>query len=141
MKQKEKRGYMLMEVMISGAILAVMLGTTFSIIADARSQITYTARQASAIALCRQKIEELGTLSTLPGPIPSQATVLVDPTGVTFTGLSWNWDIIDRTGFYAGKVPTYGMVAGKALWDIRVAVIYPTRTGTKTYTLETLKER
>ncbi|HEY4221797.1 MAG TPA: hypothetical protein VGO62_10645 [Myxococcota bacterium] len=137
LRARKRRGYVLMEAMISGSLIALMLATTFTIIAAARADIGYTSRRAGAVTVCRQKLDELSTLATIV-PV-AQATIPVD--GVNFPGLTWDWSVVDQTAFYAGKSPL-GFPSGNTLWEITVNVHYPTPSGTLgTFTEKILRER
>lgn len=55
---EQPRGYMLLEVMIGGAIAAVIIGTLLTSLADARQRNTLAARDVIAAQLVQEKLEE-----------------------------------------------------------------------------------
>lgn len=70
---RRQRGYLLLEVMISGAITAVALATLMGNIAAQRSDSIIASRSHTANQLIIQRIEQAkalgyGTLSTTPPP-------------------------------------------------------------------------
>jgi hypothetical protein len=133
-----KRGYVLMEAMIGGAILALVLSATFSIIAQARADVVYAQRKQAAGSLCRQLVEDLSTQQALTassgGPMPVDA--------VNYPGITYDFTVVDNTSFYNGLSPSPGGVSsGKFLYEITVNVHYPSATGTKTFSEKILRER
>lgn len=86
-----KRGYVLLEAGIGGAILAVSLSFAVSQLAAARAEVTFAAKHALAVSLARAKLDE--AVSSLPAGIADQASFV--PVGVGFPGLRWRWTTTD----------------------------------------------
>jgi hypothetical protein len=136
---KSPRAYLLIEAMTAGALLAIVLTTTFGLIATARARNTYAAREADAIGLCHLQLENLGSVEALAPA--AQAMTASDPALANYPGIQWSWSVTDVTSTYDAVSPAAGSITESTLWDVRVTVQYPSATGLKTYTLETIKER
>lgn len=57
-QRTSRRGYLLLEAMVSGAIAAAGLGGALVAIGSARAQVSHNARQATATALVSSVVEE-----------------------------------------------------------------------------------
>lgn len=57
-RRRQRRGYLLLEAMVSGAIAAAGLGGALVAIGTARAQVSHNARQATATALVSSVVEE-----------------------------------------------------------------------------------
>lgn len=58
-RRKRARGYLLLEAMASGAILALILGSAISIISAERARITLESNRAKATALAQDLMQQL----------------------------------------------------------------------------------
>lgn len=123
------RGYVMLEALISGALLAVVLGTTLSMIAGYRVEVTMAARRAEASSLAMATADEL---MARPHTTGSQALAAV--TG--HPGFRSSWTIANMA------LPSTPPLPGaSAVHRITVTVEYPTGQGPKTMTIQRLKRR
>lgn len=120
---------------MAGALLSVVLASTLSLLAQARSQGSYAARRNSAIALARAKMDALVGLPTMV--VTKQNLVAVDPTD--HPGIQWQWEVSDQTTEYAAHSPLG--LSDLELFEVSVTVAYPTATGPSTFTLKQLRVR
>lgn len=133
-----RRGYLLIEAAVGGALLSVILASSLSLLADARVMGAYAARRNSAIRLARTKMDEFVGAPDLALVTPAtQTSTLVN--AVDFPGIKWAWTITEVTTTYAGNSPN-GLGATQ-IFDVVVTVTYPTATGTGTFTLEQLRSQ
>lgn len=123
------RGYIMLEALISGALLAVVLGTTLSLIAAYRVEVTMAARRAEASALAMGVADEL----------------MARPHTTGSQGLT---EVPAHPGFRSAYViagtalPSNPPLPGaNAVHKITVTVEYPTGQGPKTMVIERLKRR
>lgn len=123
------RGYIMLEALISGALLAVVLGTTLSLIASYRVEVTMAARRAEASALAMATADEL---MARPHGTGMQALTSVS----THPGFRVGWSI--GTTATSSTPPLPG---GNALHLIRVTVEYPTSQGPQSMVIERLKRK
>lgn len=135
LRRPRRRGYLLLEAAVAGALLSVVLASTLSLLAQARVQGSYAARRASAISLARAKMDEFVGVPTIVAT--SQSIIDVDP--VDFPGIKWKWAVTDVSSTYASASPNG--IGDVALFEIVVIVLYPTATGTSTFTLKQLRAR
>lgn len=56
---KRVRGYLLLEVMASGAVLAVILGSAISMVAQERARVTLESNRATATALAQDLMQQM----------------------------------------------------------------------------------
>ncbi len=125
------RGYILFESLISGALLAVALGTTLSLIANYRVEVTMAARRAEASALAMATADEL---MARPHTTGSQGLTAVPG----HSGFRSAWTIISA-GLQASSTPP--LTSANAVHKITVTVEYPTSQGPKTMVIERLKRK
>ncbi|OGQ25253.1 MAG: hypothetical protein A2138_05160 [Deltaproteobacteria bacterium RBG_16_71_12] len=123
------RGYIMMEALISGALLAVVLGTTLSLIASYRVEVTMAARRAEASALAMATADELMARSHTTG-VQALAAVPGHP------GFRSGWTI--ATTALPSTPPLPG---ANAVHRITVTIEYPSGQGTKTLVIERLKRK
>jgi type II secretory pathway pseudopilin PulG len=136
--QRRRRGYLLIEAAVGGALLSVVLASTLSLLADARVQGSYAARRTMAIRLARTKMDEFVGAPDLAAVTPATQTITaVD--AIDYPGIKWEWAITDSTSTYAALSPQ-GLGATQ-VFDLTVKVTYPTSTGTSTFTLEQLRSQ
>jgi type II secretory pathway pseudopilin PulG len=80
MKRKHKkssaRGYLLLEVMVSGAVLAVMIGVALDQLVEARVQATMSAHRATAGAVARAMMDRITS-----SPFDTDCTDALDADG------------------------------------------------------------
>ena len=126
-----RRGYILFEALISGALLAVALGTTLSLISAYRVEVTMAARRAEASALAMATADEL---MARPHTTGSQALAAVPG----HSGFQSSWVIVSA-GLQGSSTPP--LTSANELHKITVTVEYPTSQGPKTLVIERLKRR
>ena len=114
------RAYLLIEVAIGGALLAVSLGFAASLLASARAQVTGASHQGVAVGLARGKLDELATQAACGGGF---ATVAV---GAPFTSFTWQ-ATVTTSGVNANSAPV--IPAGVVMCDAVVTVKYPVPKG------------
>jgi hypothetical protein len=135
---RRRRGYLLIEAAVGGALLSVILASSLSLLADARVMGAYAARRNNAIRLARTKMDEFVGAPDLAAVSPAtQPITAVDP--VDFPGIKWEWSITDVTTTYDGRSPNG--IGGVQVFDVVIKVTYPTSTGTGTFTLEQLRSQ
>lgn len=123
-RARQSRGYLLIEVMASGAILAVILGATISMVGIERAQVTRASHRAKAASLAQDLMQQLLADS---GPTKaftcSGAVVASNPTGTGFAGFERDYSCSEiaeaGTDVLAGST-----VLGK-LYELKVMVRYP----------------
>lgn len=125
------RGYVLLEALISGALLAVVLSTTLSLVAAYRVEVTMAARRAEASALAMGVADELMARPHTTG-IQGLSAVPGHP------GFRSAWAIANA-GLQMSSTPPLPSI--NAVHKITVTVEYPTGQGPKTMVIERLKRR
>ncbi len=123
------RGYIMLEALVSGALLAVVLGTTLSLIGSYRVEVTMAARRAEASSLAMATADEL---MARPHTTGSQALASV----ANHPGFRVGWTIAN-----AATTSTPPLPSASALHRISVTVEYPTSQGPQTMVIERLKRK
>ena len=123
------RGYIMLEALISGALLAVVLGTTLSLIASYRVEVTMAARRAEASSLAMATADEL---MARPHTTGSQALTAVS----NHPGFRVAWTIAN-----ASTSSTPALPSANSLHRITVTVEYPSSQGPQTMIIERLKRK
>jgi prepilin-type N-terminal cleavage/methylation domain-containing protein len=119
------RGYLLIEVMVSGAILAVILSATIGLVASSRAEITRASHRAKASSLAEQAIGQL--LSEWP-----HTTTAACPGGITLPpGYSMTCNVT-QSGLDGSSTPA--LFDADHLHNVTVTVTYPNIDGTGTDT-------
>lgn len=115
------RGYLLIEVMVSGAILAVILGGAISLIAAERAHIATATNRAKASALAQELISQL-LADTGPTPTMVCGTNVDVPVDTTqYPGFSRQYS--------CSVLATAINVDLGALYELTVEVSYPKGKG------------
>lgn len=129
--QKQPRGYLLIEAMVAGALLATLLGAAFAYIADGRAQVNEAANRAIAVSLAQDKVDELmadGSRATVEEasetPVPG------------YPQFKRTWEVTSASIWDQSAPP---LPNSNALHEIRVTVSYPVRDGTDSVTLRTFR--
>ena len=122
--QRPARGYLLMECMIAGAILAIALGTVIGQLAEARVEISHAADRDVAVGLANAKLSSLEADSSRTAVTQAATT-----TGLgAYPGYSWSWSLQN-----ADSVETATSCNGTALstdlHEFIVTVYFPARQG------------
>lgn len=125
------RGYIMLEAVISGGLLAVALGTTMSLIAAYRVEVTMAARRAEASSLAMAVADELMARTHTTG---SQALAPVPGHAGFRSGFT-----IANAGLAASSTPPLAALDG--LHKITVTVEYPSSRGPQTLVYERLKRK
>jgi hypothetical protein len=118
-----------MEAAIAGALLAVALTTTISLIGSARATTSFAARRGQASALAVAKADEL--MSKVGNE--TQALAAVGPAHPNF---EWEWTVVDASDVAANSTPA--LRAGR-LSLISVTVEFPSISGRERFTYERLR--
>jgi hypothetical protein len=130
---KRQRGYLLFEAMISGAILALVLATSLSLVASSRANASYSARRQAAVGLARATLDRLQSAPTIaPG---TTALAVVDAANAP--GIRVATSIVEVTATYNGNSGASG-IDGQ-LFEIVVTVEHPTARGAETFSLRSLR--
>ena len=124
-------GYVMLEAMVSGALLAIALGTAMSFVGHFRVETTMASRKAEASTIASGVADEL---VARPFGIASQGFVAV----AGHAGFQDSWDI-SQSGLQGNSTPA--LLGPDELHIITVNVKYPTQTGTATLTYQRLKRR
>lgn len=133
MKTRGGRGFLLLEAMIGGAIVAVVVVLVFSQIAAARREVSYQSRKAVAASIARTKGQELASQTTFAA-VPMTALAPVD--AAAYPGLQWQWEVVDADTIRTASTPD----VTDNLWEIVVRVQVPTATGTDVVEYRTLRK-
>jgi hypothetical protein len=112
-RPRGRRGYMLLEVAIGGAVTAVILATVFNQLAAARVRSITAARDVTAAQLVTEKIEEMRQAA-----VPAAATETVAGVSGTYT----------RTVVVATGTETMGATT-LSYTDVAVTVSFPSNDG------------
>ena len=125
-------GYLLLEALIAGAVLAVALSAAVSFIANSRFETTMSARIGEASGLAEQKVAEL-----LAGP---QVTVaLTGPVSfVDHPGFEVSWEV-RQSGLESKSIPV--LIDADALHELVVQISYPSSRGPQVYEVRRLRHR
>jgi hypothetical protein len=97
---RSPRGYLLMEMMLAGAIMAVGLIAAMSHIAAARTSISLSSKRQTAMSLARAKCDEV--IAALPTATTNQATLVAVPG--TYPGMKWMWSTTTLSSATAGSI-------------------------------------
>ncbi|MDP2340081.1 MAG: type II secretion system protein [Deltaproteobacteria bacterium] len=130
--RRRQRGYLLFEVLIGGAILAIVLGTSIDLLVSARRDATLASKRQEATALARAKAHELWGD---PQVVSTQSIIDVGP---AFPGLKWSWNVA-QSGLQARSSPV--LATNDTLHEITVRVEYPTARGRATAEFRSLKAK
>ncbi|MCC7073718.1 MAG: hypothetical protein IT383_20575 [Deltaproteobacteria bacterium] len=120
--RRAPRGYLLAEVMFAGAILAVTIAATLSLIASSAADQRYGSNRGVAGMLARAKADELASATNCtPG---NQGTLIVVD-AATYPQFRWMWTVANA-GNSASSTPP---ITAGTLCDIVVTVRYPAVKG------------
>lgn len=110
-KARSLRGYLLIETMVSGAILAVILGTTLSVIASERADITRGSSRARASVLAEEGIELLmsdhGVTNKVLTTVGSGCVNCTPATGACTSPGAISWVNTSMPAINAGDYPGF----------------------------------
>lgn len=124
------RGYILLETMVAGGIVAIGLATTVTMIASSRVEATMAARRAEASSMALGIADQLMTQS---GDATQALTAVPNHTGF-------------RAGFTVANSTlrtqsTPALASDDAVKSITVTVEYPTSSGPKTFVYQRLRRK
>lgn len=124
--KKNPRGWLLIEVMVGGAMASVIIGTLLVNTGAALDRTTFASRQMTALMLAQEAIEEsraAGVNGTTTGDIGV-------PSGLSGSYTRTREETIDAAALVGGRTVTAK--------DVTVTVTFPTHDyGTKRVTLQT----
>jgi hypothetical protein len=123
---------LLIEVLLGGAVLAIVLTTSIDLLAAARREAAMSARRQEATTLARSKAHELWGDAQV---VTSQSLIDVGP---QFPGLKWSW-VVQQSGMTARSSPV--LRTNDSLHEIIVQVEYPTATGRLTAEFRSLRAK
>jgi hypothetical protein len=87
------RGYLLMEMMLAGAIMAVGLIAAMDHIIAARVSVSMSSKRQTAMSLARAKCDAI--VASLPTATADQTTLI--SIGTSYPGMKWSWSTVDPT--------------------------------------------
>ena len=117
-----RRGYLLIEILIAGAIISVVLGTLIGILADTRRKASANANDVVAMHLVRAKADEL--LASPHVVVAANAFENVNP---NLPGFRWKWQVA-QSGLQSNSTPV--LRTADTLHEIVVTIEYPSSTNT-----------
>lgn len=126
------RGYLLLEAMIGGAVLAVVLAIALTFVASARETTSLAAKRQIAAGLARAKLDELMSSATLSAT--TQPFTAVDP--VKFPGVLRGFTVTNVTAALNSASPSG--VDG-TVFEIIVEVQHPRVLNANVVTLRSLR--
>lgn len=126
--RRRVRGYLMIEVVAASGVLAILLGTTLSVIAAARRDVTHYSRVPSAVFLAKAKADEL--LSNPHGIVAAGSD--------TVDGFARRWRV-ENPNLQSKSDPP--LVHAEAVLDVVVEVDTTLDGSTRTYTYRTLRRR
>lgn len=113
------RGYILLETMFAGALLAVTLSTSIDLIADARRRVSTGANRQTATSLAQRKCSEL--IAGLPTATADQGSLAAVDSS-RYPGFRWKWTTVTPT---LNSVPALSAAAREGTCTVE----YPTVVG------------
>lgn len=126
-----RRGYLLAEATIGGALMITVFAACLTLIADARTKTSFAARRQAAAGIASSTLDDLTSRATLVAS--SQA--LTDVDAVLLPGVRVGFTIVDVTTTFAANGPV-----GGTLFEVTVNVEHPVEAGPPgTITLRSLR--
>lgn len=116
-----RRGYLLIESAIAGALLLAAASVAIALVAQSRARITEGANRAAAAALLRSKTDEIASQTTCPAS-SSLANV-----GADFPGFQWSWTAASAAAM--GNSSPLLTSTDAPLCEVAVVVEYPVPIG------------
>lgn len=114
------RGYLLMEMLLASAVVAVSLLVAVDHIASARVVVTHASHRQVAVTLARAKCEEI--MSALP---TTTADGALQSVGSSYPALKWSWSSVVQT-MQSGADAGIGQTSG---YLVTCNVQFPTERG------------
>ncbi len=112
-KRPVVRGYLLMEMMLAGAIMAVGLIAAMDHISAARKSISMASKRQTAMGLARAKCDEI--MASLPTGLANQP-LFADVSG--FPGVKWMWSSATPTN-NANSTPVIAATSTEVTCTVR----------------------
>jgi hypothetical protein len=129
--RRRRRGYLLAEATIGGAIMVTVFAACLALIAGARSKTSFAARRQAAAAVASATLDDLTSRATLVAT--TQPLADVDP--IQMPGVRVGFDVVDVTSTFSPLGPV-----GGTLFEVTVRVEHPVEAGPPaTITLRTLR--
>lgn len=117
--RRRRRGYLLVEVMVAGSIIAVTLAVSVVFVVEGRKNVSMAAHRQAAMSIARGKCAEV--VAALPTATPDQALTAV---GADFPGFLLAFNTVDASTTMT-STPAITVVSR----EVTCTVEYPTGLG------------
>lgn len=118
-KTGKSRGYLLIEVMVAGSVIAITLAVSVVFVVEGRKNTSMAAHRQAAMSLARGKCSEI--VAALPTATVDQALTAV---GSNFPGFSQSWTTVAAT-MTGSSTPAITVAAS----EVTCTVEYPAAIG------------
>jgi type II secretory pathway pseudopilin PulG len=139
----QPRGYLLIETMVSGAIIALVLAGSLSVIASERAAVSQATMRARASSLAEETLSQLIAENNEPGTPTFTCQTCGSP---PCTPTTWNATTVN-VGDYPGFVREYACLefansgSGRLgdMWQVGVRVTFPSDKNDATAGTDTIE--